>query len=276
MRALLSYFSFFISVLAFSAQPHAKSQILRGKVVGVKSQVVFATVGIINENIGTITNENGRFEIEIPNVHLNKALTVSHIGYETLKLKIDSLSKCDHVIIKLREKVYLLEEVVLTSKKPRIKEYGNKTACKTFLSIQEGVTGTEIVMLIKPKHDIYLNSVSVNLLNQLEREFTLLLNIYSVNGKTQLPDLQLLKEQRIIRSTLKKGWLEVDLNKDDIILKNPFYVGFQWVGFDKSNLLIGICNNSPLKSLYRSKPLGTWENLFKWNIKVKGTLLKNP
>ena len=70
--------------------------------------------------------------------------------------------------------------------------------------------------------------------------------------------------------------MEVDLNKDDIILKNPFYVGFQWVDFEESNLLIGICNNSPLKSLYRTKPLGTWETLFKWNIKVKGTLLKNP
>ena len=239
---------------------------------------MFATVGVVNKNVGTITDEDGVFELEIPIKYRNQVLTISHIGYNTLSLKIDSLLKLDYVVIELIEKVILLEEIVVISKKlkGKTKEYGNTKKHNLFLWIQDGDRGSEIVTLIDPKSEILLNSVSINVLNQLEKEFTLLLNVYGVDVTTKLPAAQLLKTQKIIQSNLKKGWLEVDLTNEGIVVDKPFYIGFQWVRIDEPLPLIGGKNEPSKNSLIRYKALGNWEKFAQWDIKAKGTFYRAP
>ncbi|GAA5024091.1 hypothetical protein GCM10011506_07440 [Marivirga lumbricoides] len=239
---------------------------------------MFATVGIAKANVGTVTNEKGEFELVIPTEHLNKMLTISHIGYNTVNLKLDSLSAYDYVEIELTEKAEFLEEVIVASKKLRgkTKEYGNKKKHNSFIWIQKGDRGSEIVMLIEPKTEIFLNSVSLNILNELEREFLLLLNIYTVNKSTNLPEAQVLRNQKVIRSTLKKGWLEVDLSDENMVLTEPFYIGFQWVEIEEPLPLIGCKSSTSLKSLIRYKALGKWEEFVEWDIKVMGTSYEAP
>lgn len=239
--------------------------------------MMFVTVGIVKENLGTITNETGEFELEIPNEHRNKTLTVSHIGYHPLNLKLDSLLTLDYVVIELNEKVEFLDEVVVTSKKlkGKTKEYGNTKKNDLFLWIQDGERGSEIVTRMDPNNEIILNSVSLNILNELKKEFTLLLNIYEVNEQTKLPGEQLLKNQKIIHSNLEKGWLEVDLTSESIILDKPFYVGFQWVDIDEALPLIGGKSGSSKNSLIRYNAMGLWEVFAQWDIKAKGTVYKD-
>lgn len=235
---------------------------------------MFATVGIAKENIGTITDDNGEFELKIPYEQLDQILIVSHIGYQTLQLRLDSLLKLDDVLIELTEQVELLDEVVVTSEKliGKTKELGNTKKHKLFLWIQNGDRGSEIVTLINPKGEMLLNSVSLNIFNQLEKEFTLLLNIYKVDATTNLPSDQVLKNQKIIRSNLLRGWLDVDLTAENIVLNEPFYVGFQWVKIDEPSPMIGGKHGSIKNSLIRYKALGTWEKYAQWDIKAKGTV----
>lgn len=276
MRILAFTILFLIGLTKVSSQTVNTIQILQGKIKSANKQVMFATVGIAKANVGTITNEKGEFELEIATKNLNEMLTISHIGYRTANLKIDSLLTYDHVVIELTEKIELLEEVMVTSEKlkGKAKEYGNTKKHDSFLWIQNGDRGSEIVTLIEPKNEILLNSVSLNVLNQLEQEFTLLLNIYTVNEVTNLPEVQLLKNQKVIRSTFKKGWLEVDLTEESMMLGNPFYIGFQWVEIDEPLPLIGGKSGHSKNSLIRYKALGTWEKFAKWDIKVKGTSYK--
>jgi hypothetical protein len=278
MKTITLLALYLIGLTTALAQTDGNSQILKGKITAAKEQVQFATVGIAKENVGTITNEQGEFEIKIPAKYRNQLLTVSHIGYKPTTLSIDSLLHYDYVAIELIEKVDLLDEVIVTTKriKAKSKEYGNTKKHELFIWIQNGDKGAEIVTLIDPKAEIALNSVSVNVVNQLEKEFTLLLNIYDMDSLTLLPGKQLLKNQKIIKSTFRKGWLDIDVSNENLSLTKPFYVGFQWVDVAKMLPLIGGKDRKSSKSLIRYNALGTWEQYAEWDIKVKGTVYKIP
>jgi hypothetical protein len=258
------------------SQDETSHQTLKGQIKSADQKVMFATVGIVEENLGVITNESGVFEIKIPSEYQNKLLTISHIGYTTLHLNLDSLLALHDVKIELQEKTEILDEVIVSSKrlKGKVKEFGNKKQHDLFLWIQDGDRGSEIVTLMEPKNSIVLNSISMNILNELGKEFTLLVNVYEKDDITNMPGAQLLKSQKIIQSTQKKGWLEVDLTEENIILSKPFYVGFQWVSTDEQLPLIGGTSGTTKKSLIRYNALGSWKTFAEWDIKAKGTIYK--
>lgn len=143
-----------------------------------------------------------------------------------------------------------------------------------FLWIRDGDRGSEIATLIEPGSEIYLNSVSVNILNESGKEFTLLLNLYTVDETSQLPGNQILRKQKIITSNQKGGWLTVDLTEERLVVNEPFFVSFQWVNVDVPVPEIGARINNTKNSLIRYRALGTWGQFAEWDIKVAGTSYK--
>lgn len=255
-------------------QTKNQHHILKGKISSKIEFLAFATIGIENKNIGTISNEEGDFEIEIPLLYSMDSLTISHIGYKSKKIKIESILQEDYLEIELEQEFKVLDEVIVIAnkRKGKIKEFGNKKKRDMFLWIQNGDRGSEIVTLIKTDSELKLHSVSINILNDQEKEFKLLLNIYDVNNKTNLPENQLLKSQKIITSSQKDGWLEIDLNEENIYIDHPFFIGIQWTSTDEAVPLVGGKIKRSENSLIRYKALGTWEQYAEWNIKIKGTV----
>lgn len=75
--------------------------------------IASASVYIKNTTIGTVTNIDGNFALQIPNEHLNDTLIVSSIGYSTFKKPINQLNA--NQAIYLGEEVASLDEVVLVA-----------------------------------------------------------------------------------------------------------------------------------------------------------------
>lgn len=95
-RFLWTIFFVFIGVNAFSSahfQAQEKNQNFtefKGKLVDSRSKtpLAFATLSVDETNISTITNSDGEFLLKVPNVHLNKNITVSFLGYQTKTLSV--------------------------------------------------------------------------------------------------------------------------------------------------------------------------------------------
>jgi hypothetical protein len=114
-------FLFIILLLSFSPKAFTQEnqpQIEKGKISAIikddTSGKVLINVHIINLNSvrGTITNEKGYFELE---AKINDTLHVSFIGYQSLKVRVtNDWLKAKSTEIKLTEKAYALEEVILT------------------------------------------------------------------------------------------------------------------------------------------------------------------
>ncbi|WP_438973896.1 hypothetical protein [Polaribacter sp.] len=143
-----------------------------------------------------------------------------------------------------------------------------------FLWLKEGDKGSEIVTLIKPDSEILLKSVSLNILNENAEEFTLLLNIYDIDSITNFPKNQQLERQKVIKSKQTKGWLNINLSEENITIRKPFYIGFQWTDIDKPIPLVGGKIKESNNSLIRYKVLGTWEKYAEWDIKVEAETYK--
>lgn len=115
MRIFYSALLILLSLVTYSQDKETSST---GKVSATikddNSGKPLNNVHIINLNTvrGTITNEKGFFEIE---ARVNDTLHISFIGYQSLKVRVTNdwlIAKSTE--IKLTEKAYALEEVVLT------------------------------------------------------------------------------------------------------------------------------------------------------------------
>jgi hypothetical protein len=62
---------------------------LKGRIVDKESgtPIQYATIGIPSLALGTITNQDGVFNLSIPNLYIDSTLIISHIGYEPYRIR---------------------------------------------------------------------------------------------------------------------------------------------------------------------------------------------
>ncbi|OIQ23297.1 carboxypeptidase-like regulatory domain-containing protein [Lacinutrix sp. MedPE-SW] len=113
-----------------------KAQELKGTVLNIKNNepIVGASVYFDNTSIGTITNFNGEFSINLKQP-INSPLVVSFIGFETQIHTIKNFNTIKQ--FKLKEDINALEEVVLNSKDEWSRQYKLKQFRREFLGQSE-------------------------------------------------------------------------------------------------------------------------------------------
>lgn len=104
---------------------YQKSIHLKGRVTNSRAStdLNYATVSINNSTIGTYTDEQGRFDIEIPAQYFNDILTIQYIGFESTEYKISELEDV-FLIIPMSESQYALDEITIVNKEKSI-QVGN-------------------------------------------------------------------------------------------------------------------------------------------------------
>jgi len=116
---------FFISIKVFSQEPKTNdtlntiglSVFLKGQIVSNidKSPLSGAHLFNLNSVIGTIANDDGKFELI---TKANDTIYVSYLGFQSIKLKItNDLLKGNELVIELHEKTEEIAEVIVKSHK---------------------------------------------------------------------------------------------------------------------------------------------------------------
>ncbi|MCF6181365.1 carboxypeptidase-like regulatory domain-containing protein [Lutibacter sp.] len=126
MLKRIIYFAFVLSFLnGFSQEPKSNDTInpttfsvaLKGQVIDNLSKRPLAGANIFNLNsvIGSVTDDNGKFEIE---TKANDTIYISYLGFQSIKLKIThDLLKGNELVIELHQKTEQLKEVVVNAHK---------------------------------------------------------------------------------------------------------------------------------------------------------------
>lgn len=95
---------------------HAQELVLSGKIVhqttGIK--VPFANVGIKGTSIGTVSNDQGEFELHFANQYLDDTLQVSCIGFFTFSVPIATVYQQQPARLSIVPRAYALKEVTIT------------------------------------------------------------------------------------------------------------------------------------------------------------------
>ncbi|MDR0347964.1 MAG: carboxypeptidase-like regulatory domain-containing protein [Tannerella sp.] len=79
--------------------------------------VLFASISILNGSIGTVTNQEGEFQLTVPDSLRFSKIRCSHIGYESREVDL-SLLEGNHIDLAMKPQVIPLQEIVIRAVSP--------------------------------------------------------------------------------------------------------------------------------------------------------------
>lgn len=243
-------------ILLWLSDPAWGQRSIRGSVLDNQSKkpIAYANIGILNSKVGTISNHDGTFSIEIPASHARDTLIFSALGYNRLSIAIQLLDSSSRIF--LVESPTVLTELTVSSTKEKRKEFelGNRYA-RGNLNLSSGEdanAGASVALLVENKypsaHDdltypVFLQEAKVQIGNNTSGNFKIRVRLYDVDSLTGAPGLDFLNESLVIESGIQRGWLSFDLSKYDLLVHGPFYIAFEWIMEEK--------DRDALKAVYR-------------------------
>lgn len=270
--------SFFLISVLFISHIISAQKNSAGKVIDSKTKEIlsFVNIGIPNESIGTVSDQNGRFNLKLEHsAGTDKEVYFSFIGYKTKSVSIASLLKSDEAVIELEKDINQLDEVVVKLKMPKEKKLGRTSKglgmmhANFYSSYEKDVEdrlSKEMGMKMKIKKDCRIEGLNFNVTSNEFKSLKFRLNIYSI--KNNLPHNLLLKNDIIFE--IKDGfigWYKLDLKNEDIFIgkeNEDIAVTIQWIASEKMNekskfFSISTAVFPGSTSYYREKGFDSWK-----------------
>lgn len=103
-----------VTTVSIPAKDTLKNTIIRGYIFDNETKTVlpYATIGIEEENLGTVTNADGYFTLKIPASLAGTSLVVSHMGYMSQHVPVQLLNE-QQVDFYLDRRVISIQEVII-------------------------------------------------------------------------------------------------------------------------------------------------------------------
>ena len=212
----------------------ADELVLSGAVLAAKDLAFlpYVNIGIVNSDRGTVSAQDGTFQLRLDESYLDDTIRFSAIGYKSKGFLVrDFFAQKANASVMLEEKISELHEVIITAKGLKTKTLGNKTRSK-FLSTGffYDQTGAEMGIKINiRKAPTYVDKFNFHIsYNRLSAKVLFRLNIYSVkNGQ---PFENILTQNIIIPVAAKQtGLISVDLRAYDLVLRDDVIVTLEWI-----------------------------------------------
>lgn len=227
-------YSPYLLLLCFNIQFGICQVDLVGQVIDAATEepLPYVTIGLVNQNIGTVTDEAGYFELEVPgNGFADATLRFSMIGFEPQDFTLQEYRDQKILTIPLQEKATALEEVVLTTKrnKYQTKILGNKTTSQLiYAAFTTNKLGNEMGFLVRGrKNPMILKKFNVSLVENDYGPIRFRLNFYDL--KDGLPNETLLNENIIVETDIQSGIVSKDLTPYEIVIDQDFFVAIEWI-----------------------------------------------
>ncbi|MDH6341923.1 hypothetical protein M2480_000586 [Parabacteroides sp. PFB2-12] len=220
--------------------------------------IEYANIGIVGKNIGTVSDMNGQFDFSVETQYLNDSLLFSCVGYESYSMRISHMKEND--TIHLKEKPFLLNEVVVTPRKFKEKVFGI-TAKKGIgvTGFENNNLGYECGLLMKNKKRAELRSVNVNISSCAYDTIFYRLNIYEVKEKNNFENI-LVEPIYVIASKedILNGSLKIDLTGYNVVVNGNFLVTLEHIR-DLGNGGLWFPMSLKQKTYHRKTSQGKWE-----------------
>lgn len=227
-------YSPYLLLICFNIQFGICQVDLVGQVIDAATEepLPYVNIGLVNQNIGTVTDEAGYFVLEVPgNGYADATLRFSMIGFEPQDFTLQEYRDQKILTIPLQEKATALEEVVLTTKrnKYQTKILGNKTTSQLiYAAFTTNKLGNEMGFLVRGrKNPMILKKFNVSLVENDYGPIRFRLNFYDL--KDGLPNETLLNENIIVETDIQSGIVSKDLTPYEIVIGQDFFVAIEWI-----------------------------------------------
>lgn len=208
----------------------AQDRLIDSQVLDPNGQgIPYAAIGILEENFGTVSFEDGSFTLTVNDKYLKDSLVVSALGYERRKISYQQFINEKPKTITLQESIKILSEVVISPKKLTFVKIGNKK--KKFsnsLSIFDPKQGAIVAVLFDDiSESVLLREITVTTGMVNLDFFKMRCMVFSMDNDS-LPGEQLLDKNLIQTRVKGKNVIRYTL-EEDFWIDQPFYLGFEWI-----------------------------------------------
>lgn len=147
MGKFIAIIGFLLAVLNIELWAQSNKVTISGFVQDVNGEALpFSNVALKNTAIGTVSNANGHFSLQIDTPE-NAVIIVSYIGYKSKEFTLEDYSAVDDLFFKLEPKKQQIDEVFVGAK-----------SVSTHIE-QQGFTATSIPLKELQKESVELNQV---------------------------------------------------------------------------------------------------------------------
>lgn len=196
-----------------------------------REPIPFVNIGILGKNLGTVSDDAGKFSLEAPKNGWSSSDTLrfSSIGYQSVDFVLLHEKELPQSIY-LKPVTLTLPTVLINPKKfkrPKVLGHRNNAENMVFY-FQSNRLGTELCNLIEVKKgSYYLKKAHFNIAQNKFGPLFFRVHVYENEGGK--PGKNLLPRELIVSSELKSGTLSVDLAPYNLVLEDDFFLGLEWV-----------------------------------------------
>ena len=259
-KTFLFLFAFLLCIPVLNAQ-----YILQGRIIDAltKEPLPFVNVGVLKKELGTVSNEDGFFFLEVPDVFAKETLRFSMIGFDERDFQVADLEAIllSNNTLVLAEQTTFLEEVVLTAeKKWDTRVSGNATTSKLLITgFTSNQLGNEIALFVKVKKTpAYIEGIQFSVVENIYPEVRFRVNVYS--SEYRFPDENILKENIFVTLKQSEGIISVDLKGYDILVDDDIFISLEWIDEDLGSEGLWFSAGVFGKSIYaRSTSQAEWK-----------------
>ena len=259
-KTFLFLFAFLLCIPVLNAQ-----YILQGRIIDAltKEPLPFVNIGVLKKELGTVSNEDGFFFLEVPDVFAKETLRFSMIGFDERDFQVADLEAIllSNNTLVLAEQTTFLEEVVLTAeKKWDTRVSGNATTSKLLITgFTSNQLGNEIALFVKVKKTpAYIEGIQFSVVENIYPEVRFRVNVYS--SEYRFPDKNILKENIFVTLKQSEGIISVDLKEYDILVDDDVFISLEWIDEDLGSEGLWFSAGVFGKSIYaRSTSQAEWK-----------------
>jgi len=209
-------------------------QTISGKVINEATHepLYYVSIGIINTNLGTITNENGFFKLEVKGLSPQTKVRISMIGFEAQIILVNDLVDKETTIL-LKENFVQLSEVIIKPQKIKRKTIGTKSSSTKNVTgwggcgnCGEDLGGIERGIRIDISKPVFIEKVNFHLAYFGFDSMLVRLHIRKIEN--DYPGTELLNTN-IYAKIKSTGWHEIDLIQYNLSFSQDIAVSIEWV-----------------------------------------------
>ncbi|MEP5612925.1 MAG: carboxypeptidase-like regulatory domain-containing protein [Cyclobacteriaceae bacterium] len=263
MNELFFYLLLFSSVLGFSQDQ------IKGVVVDAKTgkPIPYASIGIVGQNVGTVSNEDGLFRLAIPSQFTDDTLTFSEVVHVRKKLSIAYLLNSQEIVIALEEAVMELRtvEIAPDKEKRRYEKLGVKPMFYWGSCYANFKGGAQIAQLMEAStYPVFLSKARIKIGDNNLGKAKMRVRVLEkkANG---MPGSDVF-EGVFMNIAYQEGWIEIDLSHANLIFAEDFFVCFEFLNVlwqPTDGYFSIVCRETDTfskKQLVRNTSLGKWQH----------------
>ncbi|MFC4633629.1 carboxypeptidase-like regulatory domain-containing protein [Dokdonia ponticola] len=246
---------------------------LKARILHEETQkpIPFVNVGFIGKGIGSVTNEQGYFELTYRTDKIKKSdvIQFSMIGFKTKKTPIGAINSLlsSKNIITLTPELYNLEEIVLGDKKIKNTTIGNSkidTEKFGYWKNELGLGG-EIASKIRiKKKRTQLKSLNVNVLENLSDSIRVRVNVYDIDPIFRIPKNNILNTAIYHTISRKSGVERIPLSTYKIFVDTDVIVSIELIEIYGDRIGFAVAGSGNKKPSYtRSISQDYWKSHMK-------------